>query len=81
MSWSLANAFEKPIYPGKDGLVSTSVIALDHYWGSVTKAYGQNNIHPVSLSVEQIALPNLQSTLRKDLDDWLGEVISALPKE
>ena len=39
--WSLANAFEKPVYTaGRKGLVQASVEALDAYWKKLTGFYG-----------------------------------------
>jgi len=38
---SLANAFVKPVWPGRDGnLVELSVKELDSYYGKIAKAYG-----------------------------------------
>ena len=44
--WSLANAFVSPVRPdGQTDLVQQSVLALDRYWGQLTKMYGADNIH------------------------------------
>ncbi len=45
MGWSLANAFEKPIWPRSNGrnasgLLEPSVEALDKYWECLREAYG-----------------------------------------
>jgi CRISPR system Cascade subunit CasC len=38
---SLANAFERPVRPGRDGgVIQPSVQALDVYWGKLAAAYG-----------------------------------------
>lgn len=43
--WNLANAFVRPIWPGRDGdLVDLSVQALDRYWQALTTMYGTRGI-------------------------------------
>jgi CRISPR system Cascade subunit CasC len=40
-AWSLANAFVRPIHPGRDtDLVSESIQALGTYWGELSRLYG-----------------------------------------
>lgn len=38
--WSLANAFEKPVWVPQGGLVTESIKQLDAYWGRLQKMYG-----------------------------------------
>ena len=41
MSWSLANAFEKPVRTAfEGGFVKNSIEAADAYWGKLSKIYG-----------------------------------------
>lgn len=43
--WSLANAFVKPIQPGRAGdLVESSVAAFDTYWNALKTMYGNEGI-------------------------------------
>ncbi|MBI5965495.1 MAG: type I-E CRISPR-associated protein Cas7/Cse4/CasC [Chloroflexi bacterium] len=52
-SWSLANAFETPVKPGRDGgLMSASIQKLNEYWTKLNKVYGGDGITTVTLSVD-----------------------------
>lgn len=52
-SWSLANAFETPVKPERDGgLVSASVKRLNEYWSKLSKVYGGDGIMTAALSLE-----------------------------
>jgi CRISPR system Cascade subunit CasC len=52
-SWSLANAFETPVKPGRDGgLMSTSIQKLNEYWKKLNKVYGGDGITTATLSVD-----------------------------
>lgn len=45
MGWSLANAFETPVRPGRDsGYVAASVKKLEDYWQRLTAVYGDETI-------------------------------------
>ncbi|MCZ7543320.1 MAG: type I-E CRISPR-associated protein Cas7/Cse4/CasC [Anaerolineae bacterium] len=84
MSGSLANAFETPVRPARDGgLVAPSVAALDAYWGRLVAVYGTDAIARVAaLALDPgIALTNLQDALLPDFETWLEAVVSALPQE
>ena len=40
-AWSLANAFVKPVRPGREhGLIDASISALDKHWGELAAMYG-----------------------------------------
>ncbi len=44
-SWSLANAFAKPVWVGENGdLIEESTVKLVDYWGKLAKAYGDKDI-------------------------------------
>lgn len=52
-SWSLANAFETPVKPERDGgLMSASVKRLNEYWAKLSKVYGGDGIMTATLSLE-----------------------------
>jgi CRISPR system Cascade subunit CasC len=52
-SWSLANAFETPVKPGRDGgLMSASIQKLNEYWTKLNKVYGGDGITTATLSVD-----------------------------
>jgi CRISPR system Cascade subunit CasC len=52
-SWSLANAFETPVKPGRDGgLMSASIEKLNAYWAKLNKVYGGDGITTATLSVD-----------------------------
>lgn len=81
-SWSLANAFETPVYPGKDGLVNASIAAFDGYWGKLQRVYGNGQMQATALSLNPDAsLPHLQDTLVENLDACVEAVLTALPQE
>ncbi|MFH0872523.1 MAG: type I-E CRISPR-associated protein Cas7/Cse4/CasC [bacterium] len=45
--WSLANAFQKPVYPGKEtdcSLEERSIAALNSYYESLKKIYGRGSV-------------------------------------
>jgi CRISPR system Cascade subunit CasC len=82
MGWSLANAFEKPVFlRGDSGLVAPSVAALDTYWGSLCRAYSDSTlIRTAALALDpDLPLSNLAGNLVETLDAWVNAVIDALP--
>ena len=82
MGWSLANAFEKPVYPsGGSGLVRPSVAALDGYWGRLCRVYGTGTlVRRAALALEDdLPVENLQDDLVENLDAWVQAVTGALP--
>ena len=82
MGWSLANAFEKPVYPsGGSGLVRPSVAALDGYWGRLCRVYGTGTlVRRAALALEDdLPVENLQDDLVENLDAWVQAVTDALP--
>jgi CRISPR system Cascade subunit CasC len=83
MSWSLANAFEKPVYPDRDyGLVGASILALDRYWGELEQAYGGAGKTAAALSLHNdLPLEWLSGYSRGNLEEWLGTILAALPQE
>jgi CRISPR system Cascade subunit CasC len=81
-AWSLANAFEKPVYArGDSGLVGPSVEALDAYWGRLTEAYGTDSVHKVAaLALDpDLPLEALGEARVADIDTWTTAVLEALP--
>lgn len=81
-SWSLANAFEKPVYPGKDGLVKASILALDHYWGALQRVYGNGQMHTAALSLhDEVRFDTLNDLLVDNLELCVKAVLTELPQE
>ncbi len=82
MSWSMANAFEKPVYARRDqSLLETSVMALDRYWTGLVQFFGdgpQPVVGCVGISPE---LEHLEPYLVKDFESWINKTLEALPKE
>ena len=82
MGWSLANAFEKPVYPrGDSGLVAPSVAALDVYWGRLCQVYGTDSLAcTAALALEgDLSLEHLNEDRVETLDAWVEAVTDALP--
>lgn len=82
-SWSLVNAFETPVKPGKDGgLMAASIAALGDYWGRLVKTYGSQGVVPIALAVNEVAhLDNFSGKVTPDLDEWVNALLAEIPKE
>ncbi len=82
-AWSLANAFEKPVRPEREGgLVSASIAALDAYWGRLVKTYGGEGAFPAALVLDEEApLTNLKSAIQPRLEAWVTALLARLPQE
>lgn len=81
-AWSLANAFERPVYPrGDSGLVGPSIEALDAYWGRLTEVYGTGSLEKVvALALApDLPLEALGESRVTDIDTWVTAVLEALP--
>lgn len=81
MGWSLANAFETPVRPGRDGgYVAASVKALDHYWQRLTTVYGERSLAQTAVLELDEGLP--LSALAKHrvatLDEWTSALVGAI---
>ncbi len=83
MSWSLANAFEKPVRPGRDGgLVAPSIQALDAYWGKLASVYGADGMTTAALCLEDPdELTHLKNSVKGNVPEWLDAVLQPLAKE
>ena len=79
-SWSLANAFEKPIKPGRDGgYLNGSIASLDQYWGRLVKMYGDGNFTPASLALDEDApLTNLKESSQPSREKWVESLLVGL---
>ena len=82
-SWSLANAFETPIPPARQGgYLVPSIQALDAYWGMLMKVYGNGQITPVALSTDGGEfLDTLKDACVENMDQWISKLAAALPQE
>lgn len=68
-SWSLANAFETPVKPGRDGgLMSASIQKLNEYWAKLNKVYGSDGITTATLSLEG----------EDNLEGWVNKLLGPL---
>lgn len=79
--WSLANAFEKPVTPDRDGgLIAPSIRALDAYWGRMVQVYGDQGL---SVFVLLLDAPDCIQTLAphvvNNFKTWIEQAIAALP--
>jgi CRISPR system Cascade subunit CasC len=84
MGWSLANAFERPVRPERDGgLVGPSVAALDQYWGRMCDVYGKSTLATTAaLALEpDLPLHRVQEAAVQNVDQWVSAVTSALAAE
>lgn len=82
MSWSLANAFEKPVYAKRDqSLLETSIAVLDQYWAGLVEFFGDDPRPVVGCVGMSPELENLDPYLVKDFETWISQSLEALPKE
>jgi len=67
-AWSLANAFARPVYPGKDGdVIQQSVVALVNYWNRLARAYGTDGIKAKpAFSLAEVPLDGLEKVENLD---------------
>lgn len=71
--WNLANAFVKPVGPGRDGdLVQESVGALDTYWNKLVGMYGSEGLADVWVATTE---PERLRSLAARHVRTVGEVI------
>ncbi len=77
-AWSLANAFEKPVYPGERGLVTASVAALDAYWKKLADFFGDAPKPVVAALDGENALDALKPARVNSLDAWIEETLAQL---
>ena len=80
MSWSLANAFEKPVRTAfEGGFVKNSIEAADTYWGKLSKIYGDEGIATYTLNLEDdVTLSALEGSEKDTEKDWLDSILSEL---
>ena len=84
MGWSLANAFERPVRPDREGgLVAPSVKALDAYWGRLTQVYGTDTLLcTAGLALDpDLPIETLGDSLVPTQEAWMDAVLEALPAE
>jgi len=81
MAWSLANAFERPVRPGSDGLAAPSVAALDAYWGRLVAVYGlEAGAKVTALTLdEDLPLQALKDYRAPTWEAWIKATVEALP--
>lgn len=81
MCWSLANAFENPVSPGREGLIRNSVAALDRYWGQLNALYGNGKTSTAVISlVEAADFPNLAGSKVENMEGWVAAVLKNVPE-
>ena len=77
--WSLANAFENPVYPlQNNGLISQSIKRLDEYWAKMTTRYGNDGIKYINaLVLDEAPLTHISSTAN-NIDELVECITKAL---
>ncbi|MDO9545157.1 MAG: type I-E CRISPR-associated protein Cas7/Cse4/CasC [Pelolinea sp.] len=80
--WSLANAFEKPVKADSHhSLTENSITALDKYWGNLKRVYGGDQLVAVLALEQGFPLEILGGSEADNVENWVAEVLNALPKE
>ena len=84
-TWSLANAFEKPVSKTRDqGIVCESIKALEKHWGLLNGVYGDpaKPAQPFLIMAEEgCELTELKDAKVASLADLIAAVQQALPEE
>lgn len=82
-SWSLANAFERPVRAGREGgYLAPSITALDAYWGKLQKAYGTSGVKALTLCLQHDAsIESLVPTQVASAEQWIAGLVATLPME
>ncbi len=80
--WSLANAFEKPVYAGASGgsLVANSINSLDAYWKKMTDFYGGSAQPVVACLNGEEALNHLKPAAVGSIQEWIDATLSAMQR-
>ena len=79
MPWSLANAFEKPVRPGREeSLVDGSIAALDRHWKALAAMYGTTGAEAFVATTSPESLGALAGAARGSVDAVVDGVMSAL---
>ena len=82
MSWSLANAFEKPASAGYErSLVEDSILKADAYWGKLKSFYGGDAEASAALLIDGLELANLKDALADNAEAWIKSVLKNLPDQ
>ncbi|NMD13842.1 MAG: type I-E CRISPR-associated protein Cas7/Cse4/CasC, partial [Caldisericales bacterium] len=77
--WSLANAFEKPVGPGQNGLVVSSIERFDDYWGRLVSVYSNDGVKTAVLfTTENVDLKNLASSRVSGKKELVEKIIGAI---
>jgi CRISPR system Cascade subunit CasC len=80
--FSLANAFEKPVRPDREGsLVQNSVRALDTYWGRLVRMFGRDGLKAAAVCVddESVDLKALADYRAESVNEVISKVMAHLP--
>lgn len=79
--WSLANAFEKPVTPDREGgLIAPSIRAIDAQWGKLVKVYGENGMRAFLLALDgEDQLDSLKRYQVQSLEEWINKTVQSLP--
>ncbi len=78
-SWSLANAFEKPVKIDRQGgYLANSIAALDTYWSRLVTVYGGDFAPAVLALDEQAPLTNLKTALQPNRTGWIASLLAGL---
>ena len=78
--WSLANAFARPVAPGREeDLVGRSIQALDSYWGKLVSVYGGDDIRKKALiTLEDVPLQHLGDARVETVKALVEQVVAAV---
>lgn len=81
-SWSLVNAFEKPVNQmSHKGLIQASIEALDLYWQKLSGFFGETAEPVVACLEGGQGLTSLKEFQVDSLEKWVEEIIKKLPQE
>lgn len=75
---SLANAFEKPVYDNKGGVVDKSIESLVEHYGKVTGVYGDDAVSRVFVATANVDAANSLGENAGSFNALLDKTISAI---
>lgn len=75
---SLANAFEKPVRPGEEGLVRNSIERLDQHWQKLTGVYGDGARTKAYINASDAELKTLNGARVENFDALIQKVSGAI---
>lgn len=79
--WSLANAFERPVFANGKGIVGESIERLDAYWGQLDRVYGGEFLAQAWVGLERTEPLPVLGAPAQSANAVIAAMMAALPGE